>query len=442
MRGARGRTRRARGGLRRRLPAQRPLHDRRGPGPGTSAPASAAWTSSPGCTSRCWATDDRYFSSKGHDAPGLYAVLIGLGRLDFELIHGLRRLGGLPGHPDVAATPEVVTNTGSLGMGISKAKGFVLADRLAGRHGRRLRPDRRRRAPGGPVLGVARPAANRGFERDHRRSSTTTRSSPTPGSREVSDLGDLEAKVARLRLGGRALRRPRHRRAGGDAGGLEQATDGPEADRRRHRSRAPASPSWSPHELPVDATRSTGSTRAPPARRRVRAARSTSCEARLAERLAALGADRRRAGRGRGARRDRRPPSAASGSSPPTARRSSDVGEREPRLVALDADLVLDTGLIPFRERFPERFFECGIAEQDMVSQAGAMALAGLLPVVPLVRLLPLDPAQRADLQQRHRGHQGHLRRLAGRAGARAARATRTSRCATSPRSARCPAWR
>ena len=42
---------------------------------------------------------------------------------------------------------------------------------------------------------------------------------------------------------------------------------------------------------------------------------------------------------------------------------------------------MLDTGLVPFRERFPERFVECGIAEQDMVSQAGAMALAGLLPV-------------------------------------------------------------
>jgi transketolase len=56
--------------------------------------------------------------------------------------------------------------------------------------------------------------------------------------------------------------------------------------------------------------------------------------------------------------------------------------EREPRLVALDADLVLDTGLVPFRDRFPERFVECGIAEQDMVSQAGAMALAGLLPAV------------------------------------------------------------
>src|SRR5439155_7987286 len=34
---------------------------------------------------------DRYFSSKSHDAPALYAVLLGLGRLDFELIHTLRR---------------------------------------------------------------------------------------------------------------------------------------------------------------------------------------------------------------------------------------------------------------------------------------------------------------------------------------------------------------
>jgi len=56
--------------------------------------------------------------------------------------------------------------------------------------------------------------------------------------------------------------------------------------------------------------------------------------------------------------------------------------EGNTRLVALDADLILDTGLIPFKERFPDRFIECGIAEQDMVSQAGGMALAGLLPVV------------------------------------------------------------
>jgi transketolase len=54
----------------------------------------------------------------------------------------------------------------------------------------------------------------------------------------------------------------------------------------------------------------------------------------------------------------------------------------DPRIVALDGDLILDTGLIPFRERFPDRFFECGIAEQDMVSIASGMALKGLKPVV------------------------------------------------------------
>jgi transketolase len=55
---------------------------------------------------------------------------------------------------------------------------------------------------------------------------------------------------------------------------------------------------------------------------------------------------------------------------------------RDERIVAFDADLVLDTGLIPFSKQFPNRFVECGIAEQDMVSQAGAAARRGLLPTV------------------------------------------------------------
>src|SRR3989344_8912097 len=71
---------------------------------------------------------DIYFSSKGHDVPALYSVLIGLGKLDFEMIHELRRLGGLPGHPDVS-TPYIAANTGSLGMGISKARGMAKAKR-------------------------------------------------------------------------------------------------------------------------------------------------------------------------------------------------------------------------------------------------------------------------------------------------------------------------
>src|SRR5258706_6180603 len=70
--------------------------------------------------------DDVFFSSKGHDAPAVYAVLTALGKVPFEKIHELRRLNGLPRHPDVS-TPSIAANTGSLGMGISKAKGMLLA---------------------------------------------------------------------------------------------------------------------------------------------------------------------------------------------------------------------------------------------------------------------------------------------------------------------------
>ena len=71
---------------------------------------------------------DIYFSSKGHDAPALYAVLTATGRLPFEYVHKLRRLDGLPGHPDISI-PYIETNTGSLGMGISKAKGMAFAEK-------------------------------------------------------------------------------------------------------------------------------------------------------------------------------------------------------------------------------------------------------------------------------------------------------------------------
>jgi transketolase len=59
-----------------------------------------------------------------------------------------------------------------------------------------------------------------------------------------------------------------------------------------------------------------------------------------------------------------------------------DQAERHPHLIALDADLVKDCGLIAFAKRFPERFVECGIAEQDMASMAAGMARRGALPVV------------------------------------------------------------
>src|SRR5688500_17380099 len=74
---------------------------------------------------------DVFFSSKGHDAPALYNVLIGLGLLTADKLHHLRRLHGLSGHPHVE-TPYIQANTGTLGVGISKDKGMALANRLTG----------------------------------------------------------------------------------------------------------------------------------------------------------------------------------------------------------------------------------------------------------------------------------------------------------------------
>src|SRR4029450_1852259 len=75
---------------------------------------------------------DIFFSSKGHDAPALYAVLIGLRLLSEDSLHQLRRLHGLPGHPH-GETPYIQANTGSLGMGVSKAQGMAPANRALGR---------------------------------------------------------------------------------------------------------------------------------------------------------------------------------------------------------------------------------------------------------------------------------------------------------------------
>ncbi len=59
-----------------------------------------------------------------------------------------------------------------------------------------------------------------------------------------------------------------------------------------------------------------------------------------------------------------------------------DAAEEDERIVALTAAMPGPTGLLPFQARFPERFFDVGIAEQHEVTSAAGMAMAGLRPVV------------------------------------------------------------
>ncbi|MCK6604490.1 MAG: thiamine pyrophosphate-dependent enzyme [Ignavibacteriaceae bacterium] len=77
---------------------------------------------------------DIYFSSKGHDVPGLYSLFYALGILPEEKALMLRRLGGVDGHPEVRI-PGVESSTGSLGMGIAKGKGMAWAKTYAGNGG-------------------------------------------------------------------------------------------------------------------------------------------------------------------------------------------------------------------------------------------------------------------------------------------------------------------
>ncbi len=58
--------------------------------------------------------------------------------------------------------------------------------------------------------------------------------------------------------------------------------------------------------------------------------------------------------------------------------------ESRPELVAITAAMPDSTGLLAFKERFPDRFIDVGIAEQHAVTSAAGMAMGGLRPVVAI----------------------------------------------------------
>ena len=60
----------------------------------------------------------------------------------------------------------------------------------------------------------------------------------------------------------------------------------------------------------------------------------------------------------------------------------SQIAERDQKIVVLDADVAGGTGAHHFRTDHPERFIQCGIAEQNMVGVAAGLAHAGLKPFV------------------------------------------------------------
>ncbi|HZR26901.1 MAG TPA: transketolase C-terminal domain-containing protein [Vicinamibacterales bacterium] len=319
--------------------------------------------------------DDVFFSSKGHDAPAQYAVLTALGRIPFDKIHALRRLDGLPGHPDVA-TPGVAANTGSLGMGISKAKGMLLANRINGTPGRVFVLTGDGELQEGQFWESLPSAANAALGGltvivDHNKIQSDT------FVERVSDLGDLEGKL-------RAFGWHVARVDGHDAAAIARAFDALERV------------TVQPKIVIADTVKGRGVSfmegTAFAAADRCYKFHSGAPDAETYARALPELVDQAN----RALQQLKRPPLALTRTERPArqlpahpqklvaaySRALVEQARTNPRIVAFDADLALDTGLLPFEAEFPDRFVECGIAEQDMVSQAGGAALRGLLPVV------------------------------------------------------------
>ncbi len=60
------------------------------------------------------------------------------------------------------------------------------------------------------------------------------------------------------------------------------------------------------------------------------------------------------------------------------------IAKDNPKVCAITGAMPLGTGLCEFRDTFPERYFDVGIAEQHAVTMAAGLAMTGLVPVVPL----------------------------------------------------------
>ena len=339
---------------------------------------------------------DVFFSSKGHDVPGLYAALNALGVIPTERLLRLRRLGGLDGHPDVGV-PGIEANSGSLGMGISKARGIAWAKRHLGRGGRVVVMTGDGELQEGQNWEALQAAAHQRVgrllvvvDRNALQSDRTTE--------EILALESLEAKLTAF--GCRvamcdghdhgALREAFRSLWQGDDGTpgvlLAETIKGRGVSFMEHPAAlAAGGGTYRWHAgAPDDATFAAAADEL-----RERIERNTAVHG-----LAPLRVDDapplpdERGGSLQGE------PESGAGAPAPRAAVSDEyvaaaygeslleLARREPRLVVLDADLASDCRVRAFELSEPDRFVENGIAEQDMVSMAAGMARHGLIPVV------------------------------------------------------------
>jgi transketolase len=322
---------------------------------------------------------DIYFSSKGHDAPGHYAVLHALGIISQEQFINLRRHGGTHGHPDVSI-PGIEANSGSLGMGISKAKGMAWAKIAKGSGGRVIVMTGDGELQEGQIWESLQTTAHQKVNNllvivDFNKFQSDK------ALKHIVDLGDLESKFDTFgwhveRCNGHDFEALENVFAK-----LKRITDQPKvliADTIKGKG---ISFMQGPTEWPDEKFLYKWHAGAPD---------DESFEAGYRELITGLNERLQRSGlaaiaaevietreKNRVRLKDTAEKVVAA-----YGEALVELGPEREDMIVLDADLSADCGLRLFENAFPQQFIESGIAEQDMVSMAGGLALQGLLPVV------------------------------------------------------------
>jgi len=321
---------------------------------------------------------DIYFSSKGHDVPGLYSLFYALGIISEEKLLMLRRLHGLDGHPEVRQ-PGIEASTGSLGMGISKAKGFAWVKNYNNNQGNVYVLTGDGEFQEGQIWESLQVTAHQKVNNltaimDHNKYQTDMLVA------EVNNIEDVVEKVKAF--GWYVVRINGHdydilKKTFSD---LKKITDKPKmiiADTIKGRGvsfmEKPLTETFQGKTLykwhsgaPDDESYENG------------LAELTEVINKLSEKLG-VGKIQIPVNKAEGkiiTKIDKEFVTEAYGDA------LVEIAKTNKKLVVLDGDLSADCKLRKFEKAYPERFIENGIAEQDMVSTAGGLARMGLIPVV------------------------------------------------------------
>jgi transketolase len=339
---------------------------------------------------------DIYFSSKGHDVPGLYATMYSLGALSEEKLLKLRRLGGLDGHPDLNI-PGIEANSGSLGMGISKGRGMAWAKKHSGHGGRVYVLTGDGEWQEGQNYEALQSAVQQKIDNLTVIVDDNKVQSDKP-VREIMDLGDVELKYRAFgwhvqRIDGHDYRQIE--KALSAAKGIQDRPQIIIADTIKGRGI-----SFMEHPIALEMGRGLYPWHSG-------APDDESYQNGFVELIDRINLSFEKFGLGTVQLKDIHPeekvvPTAMLAGEPLSqaaqerlSTKVSDeyvsraygqalveIASRRKDLVVLDADLSSDCKVRDFENKYPERFIENGIAEQDMVSMAGGLAQKGLLPVV------------------------------------------------------------